>query len=82
MIAVTLEILASYTKITPSNGTLYVACLIYRKHTLALVSRVLKVYKQHVPLTIPLLRFIFLDCSLEVNVFPQLVCDMMKLLHL
>ena len=31
--------------------------MVCRKHTLALVSLVLKVYKQLVPLTIPLLRF-------------------------
>ena len=31
--------------------------MLYRKHMLALVSRALKVYKQHVPRIIQLLRF-------------------------
>jgi len=43
---------------TGSSISLYVVCImLYRKHMLALVSRALKVYKQHVPRIIQLLRF-------------------------
>jgi len=40
---------------------------------LALVSRALKVYKQHVPLTILLLRFVLLVCSLKANILSELI---------